>query len=71
MLRCTKIELELLTDIDQILFVESSIRGGLAYIGKRYEEAGPKQAEVGGKVINFFTELLYIDANNLVSSCRV
>jgi hypothetical protein len=66
MLRTSKVELELMTDINQINFVESSIRGGLAYIAKRYEKAGAKQADVG-KVINFFTELLYIDANNLVS----
>lgn len=70
MLRITGVELELLTDVDQILFVEGSIRGGLAYISKRFEKAGAKQAKIGDDVIRFFTEILFIDAINLYGKAQ-
>ncbi len=49
MLKQTGVTLELMTDIDQILFVEQNIRGGLSYIGQRFCKKTPEN------------ELLYID----------
>jgi hypothetical protein len=59
MLKSTAVELELLTDIEKILFIEQQIRGGLSYIAQRYSEAG-KNINTAGDT-EFFTELLYID----------
>ena len=36
MLKCTKVKLELLTDIDMVLMVEKGIRGGLTQVVKRH-----------------------------------
>lgn len=45
MLRLTKVEIELLHDVDQILFIEQNIRGGVSYINQRHcvEEKTPEQ----------------------------
>lgn len=64
LLKITKQELELMTDIDQYLFMEKGIRGGISTITKRYSKANnkymrnynPKEPK------NYIT---YIDANNL------
>lgn len=53
MLRLTKTELESFTDIDQCLFTELGIRGGLSFIGERHCQANEQ------------TKIYYIDANNL------
>ena len=42
MRRMTKIELELISDIDIPLFVERGIRGGISYSAKRYSIANYK-----------------------------
>jgi hypothetical protein len=49
MLKYTDVKLELMTDIDQVMFVESNIRGGLSYIGQRFCKKTPEN------------EMLYID----------
>ena len=51
MLKMTNVELESFTDIDQNLFCENGIRGGLSYIGERYYEANEDKT------------IHYIDAN--------
>jgi hypothetical protein len=66
MLKKTGVQLELLSDIDQILMIEKSIRGGNSFVSRRYAEANlhPSKGEL-------YAEIAYIDANNLygMSSC--
>ena len=57
MLLRTQVEIELLTDIDKILFIEQNIRGGVSYINTRHCKA----EKSGGEEV----QLKLIDANNL------
>ena len=63
-LKMTKIELELISDIDQYLFVEKGLRGGLSVITHRKGEANNKYIAKydEGKPSKFIP---YLDANNL------
>lgn len=63
-LKMTKVKLELLTDIDKILMVESGIRGGISQISNRYEKANNPYVDDydRSKPTKF---LMYLDANNL------
>ncbi|XP_041377266.1 uncharacterized protein LOC121389682 [Gigantopelta aegis] len=63
-LKMTGVQLELLTDIDQHLFIEKGLRGGISFIAHRYAksnnthlpEFNPEQPE---------SHIIYLDANNL------
>lgn len=58
MLQLTKVEIELMHDVDQILFIEQNIRGGVSYINTRHcvEETTKEQR----------TELKFIDGMYLM-----
>jgi hypothetical protein len=63
-LKCTGVELELLTDQGMLCMIMEGIRGGLSFIMKRYIEANNKH------MINYdptkeSSYLVPIDANNL------
>ena len=48
-LKNTKVELDLLTDIDVLLMVEKEIRGGICYVIHRYEKANNRYMKKYGK----------------------
>ena len=64
MLKMTKVNLELITDIDMYLMVEKDIRGGVSYIANRYSKPNNKYLEDydENKESSY---LIYLDANNL------
>ena len=64
MLKMTRIELDLISNIDMQLFIEKGMRGGISYIAKRHSKANKKymryyDSSKRSKYIN------YLDANNL------
>ena len=63
-LKKTKVELELLTDIDMLLMVEKGTRGGICQAIHRYSKAKNKYMKNYNKDI-ISSYLMYLDANNL------
>ena len=64
MLKITKVKLELLTDIDMVLMVENSIRGGLTQVVRKYGVANNKYLPDYDKT-QTSSYLQYLDANDL------
>ena len=63
-LRCTGVQLELLTDIDQHLFIENGLRGGISMISRRHTQANNPYIS-GYDPSKDKTYIMYLDANNL------
>ena len=64
MLKMTKINLELLSDVNMLLMVEKGIRGGISIISNRYGKANNKYMKDFNK-LELIKFLIYLDANNL------
>ena len=63
-LRHSSLTLELLSDINQYLFIIKGIRGGMSMVSKRYAVANNKYVE-GYNSSKSSSFILYLDANNL------
>ena len=64
MLKMTDIKLELITGVDQYLFIERASRGGVSYIANRYGKANNKYMKTyDEKAPSKY--VTYLDANNL------
>lgn len=64
-LKLTKINLELLTDPDMLLMVESGLRGGISMISNRYGKANNKYMNEKHDPSKPSKYIVYLDANNL------
>ena len=64
MLKRTKTELELISDVDMFQFIEKGMRGGISYIANRYGKANNKyMTHHNPKDATKY--IVYLDANNL------
>ena len=64
MLKMTKVNLDLISDVDMQLFIEKGMRGGISYIAHRHAQANNKYMKnYNEKEESNYT--MYLDANNL------
>lgn len=61
MLKYTKVEIELLTDVEMLLFIENSVRGGLAQCSIRHVKANNKYMKDDYKPEKKSNYLMYLD----------
>ena len=64
MLKMTDVKLEKISDVDEFLFIEKGLRGGISYIAKRYAKANNKYIKDNDptKPSKYIT---YLDMSNL------
>ena len=63
-LQITKVQLELLSDSDMLLIIESGIRGGIAIISHRYAKANNEHMGTDFDPAKKSKFMTYLDANN-------
>ena len=64
-LKITKVQLELLSDPDMLLMIESGIRGGIAKISHRHAKANNEYMRTEFDPAEESKFISYLDANNL------